>query len=53
MAAPLFSQVKKIDEEKEEWPQYVEQLDHFFEANKVADADKKRAILLTVIGPST
>ena len=49
MAAPLFGQ---FDGEKEEWSQYVEQLDHFFEANKVAEADKKRAILLTVISPS-
>ena len=30
----------------------MERLDHFFEANEVADVDKKRAILLTVIGPS-
>ena len=53
MAAPLFGQVKEFDGEKEEWSQYVERLDHFFEVNEVADADKKRAILLTVIGPST
>ena len=52
MAAPLFSQVKEFDGEREEWSHYVERLDHFFEANEVADADKKRAILLTVIGPS-
>ena len=52
MAAPLFGQVIEFDGEKEEWSQYVERLDHFFEANEVADADKKRAILLTVIGPS-
>ena len=30
--------------EKEEWSQYVEWLDHLLEVNKVADADKKRAI---------
>ena len=47
MAAPLFGQVKEFDGEKE-WSQYLERLDHFFEANKVADVDK-RAILLTVI----
>ena len=52
MAAPLFGQVKEFDGEREEWSQYVERLDHFFEANEVVDADKKRAILLTVIGPS-
>ena len=52
MAAPLFSQVKEFDGEREEWSYYVERLDHFFEANEVTNADKKRAILLTVIGPS-
>ena len=50
MVAPLFGQVKKFDGEKE-WSQYAERLDHF-EANEVADAGKKTAILLTVIGPS-
>ena len=34
MAAPLFGQVKEFDGEKEEWSQYVERLDHFFEANE-------------------
>ena len=43
MAAPLFGQVKEFDGEKEEWSQYVKQLDHFFEANEVADVDKKRS----------
>ena len=53
MAAPLFSQVKEFDGEKEECSQYMERLDHFFEVNKVANVDKKRAILLAVITPRT
>ena len=52
IVAPLFSQVNKFDGEKEEWCQYVDWLDHFFEANEVANVNKKRAILLKMIGPS-
>ena len=52
MAAPLFSQVKEFNGEKEEWCQYMEWLDHFFQANEVTNVNKKRVILLKMIGPS-
>ena len=48
--AAHFGKIGKFDEKQEEWTQYVERLDHFF-ANEIAKAGKKRAILLTVIGP--
>ena len=41
----------KFDLSKEEWPQYEEQLTHFFEANNIDDAGKKRAVLLSVVDP--
>ena len=38
---------------KPEWPQYVERLQHFFMANDIVDAEKKRAVFLSVVGPAT
>ena len=49
------SQIGKISEfvpSKEDWTQYVERLEHFFVANGIESAEKKRAVLLTVIGPT-
>ena len=45
----------RIDEydESEEWTQYVERMDHYFEANDIEDKDKKRSIFLSVIGAKT
>ena len=47
----------KVDEfdatSKEEWPQYEERLTHFFQANDIDNAGKKRAVLLSVVGPVT
>ena len=49
--AVVFSKVGEFDAAKEEWPQYVERLEHFFEANAIEDEGKKRSIFLTVVGP--
>ena len=38
---------------KESWSTYTERLGHYFVANKVTEAEKKRAILLSVCGPTT
>ncbi len=49
------SQIGKIGEfvlSKEDWTQYIERLEHFFVANGIESAEKKRAVLLTVIGPT-
>ena len=46
--------IDQFDPEQEEWPQYVERLDQFFEANDLSGEDKatkRRATFLTVIGP--
>ena len=50
--AAHFGKIGEFDEKQEEWTQYVERLDHFYAANEIDNADKKRAILLTVIGPT-
>ena len=52
MMATLFGNVQEYDSEKEEWSQYAERLEHFFLASKVEDAERKRAILLSVMGPA-
>lgn len=50
---PTYGRIDEYDSKKEEWPQYVERLNHFFVVNAITDAERKRAILLTVIGPAS
>ena len=38
---------------RESWSTYTERLGHYFVANKVTEAEQKRAILLSVCGPTT
>jgi hypothetical protein len=47
-----YSRIEEYDE-TEEWPQYIERMDHYFEANEIDDDDKKRSIFLSVIGAKT
>ena len=49
MAATL-GRIGEFDKTREEWPQYVERLGHFF---VITTAEKKCAVFLTVIGPAT
>ena len=42
--------IEEFDGTKGDWPLYVERLEHFFAANGIADAEKKRAVLLSVMG---
>ena len=48
-----LGKVDEFDASKEEWPQYEERLTHFFQANDIDYAEKKRAVLLSVVGPAT
>ena len=52
MTATL-GKIEEFDGGREEWPQYVERMGHFFTANAITDADKKRAVFLSVVGPAT
>ena len=45
--------IKTFNPQVDDWPTYIERLQHYFVANDVEDADKKRAILLTVCGVPT
>ena len=48
-----LEKVDEFDASKEEWPQYEDWLTHFFQANDIDDAGKKRTVLLFVVGPVT
>ena len=45
--------MEAFNPQAEDWTIYAERLQHYLVANGVEDADKKRAILLTVCGAST
>ena len=51
MRMATFGQVGAFREGQEEWKQYVERLEQYLIANEVENADKKRAIFLSTIGP--
>ena len=43
----------KIDEWKEEWPQYTERLNFLFVANGITVADNKKSAFWAGVGPAT
>ena len=45
--------IGKFDSRTEDWASYAERLTEYFTANDVKSAEKKRAILLSGVGPST
>ena len=45
--------IGQFDRGVEDWMAYCERLQQYFLANDVANADKQRAILLSVCGPAT
>ena len=44
-----IGRIEELCEDKEEWSQYAERLEHFFATNGIASNDKKRSVFLTVI----
>ena len=50
--AGTLGRVEEFDGNKDDWQQYVERLEHLFQANDVG-AEKKRAVFLSVIGSAT
>ena len=48
----LVGKINEFDWSKEEWPQYVKGMDHFFTANGIDAADRKKSTFLAVIGPT-
>ena len=48
-----FDKLNHFDTANEDWPQYEERLSYYFVANGSDSAEKKHAVLLTVIGATT
>ena len=45
-----IGRIEEFRDDKEDWVQYGERLEHFFAANGITEAEKKRSVFLTVIG---
>ncbi len=50
--AALLGRLEDFDKSKEDWTQYAERMGHFFIANDIADAEKKKSVFLAVVGRS-
>ena len=50
--AVTFGKVNAFNPSQDEWPLYVERLEHVFIANGITDGAKKQAVFLSVIGAS-
>ena len=51
--ATLLGKLEEYDRSTEDWTQYVERMDHFFDANEIVDVRKKKSVFLAVVGPTT
>jgi len=52
-ATGTLGHIEEFGGNNEDWPQYVERLEHFFAANSIEDEGKKRAVFLSVVGAAT
>ena len=52
-ATGTLGRIEEFDGSKDEWPLYVERLEHIFTANGIDGEEKRRAMLLSVVGAST
>ena len=51
---PSFGRLNEFGLERgEDWSQYIERMEHYFVANDINDAEKKKAILLSACGGAT
>ena len=53
MVTPLIGGVKEFDDEAESWIEYMEQMEHFFDANEIVSEGKKKSVLLSSCGAKT
>ncbi|GFR97812.1 polyprotein [Elysia marginata] len=51
--AGIIGSVNPFDEKEDTWQAYCERLEHFFTANEIATEPKRKAILLSSVGPKT
>ena len=45
--AGTLGRIEEFDGSKDDWPQYVERLEHFFVHNGITTPEKKRAVFLS------
>ena len=45
--------IEEFEGAKGDWPPYVERVEKIFAANGISDSDKKRVVLLSVMGAAT
>ena len=53
VASGLHGVVSPFDGNQEDWVEYAERLESYFIANDITDTNKRRAILINGVGPST
>lgn len=51
--AAIVGTLAPSDNNCQTWEEYCEVLDHFFVANNIIEAERKRAILLSGVGAQT
>ena len=49
----IIGHVQTFEPGRQKWTDYMEVMGQFFEANNIADGNRKRAILLSSVGPKT
>ena len=47
----VIGEIGAYDPKVEEWPNYVERLEGYFDANGITDGGKKRSVFIAVVGP--
>ena len=50
---PGHGRMREFNSAIESWPEYIERLEQYFITNDIVDGDKKRVILLSVVGAAT
>ena len=53
MATPLIGNIREFDPEGESWIEYMEQIEHFFNANGIVEEARRKSILLSSCGAKT
>ena len=48
----VFGKIEEFKSDKEDWPNYIERLNHFFKANAITTNEQKQSVFLSVIGPN-
>ena len=49
----VYGKINEYEPTNEDWSQYAERLGHYFAANEIESGEKKRAVLLTIVGAAT